>query len=147
MEKVTISNFIDVIDKTNGLHILEVWLGLPNPNNATYSFYLHIRQTFEANTTRIAEKPWNYPEIWVPLLNLIHFTGMNTWEVRDGDDSFLACEMCVYEHLTENIGVYNDVVMGENYIDEEAKIFATEDVFGEHVMSDKTCAGCGVILL
>jgi hypothetical protein len=147
IKKINTENFIEVLDETNGLEILQAWISLPSPSSDHLAFYFHIRQTLEANGSRVAEKPWQYPEVWVPLLNIIHNSGMSTWEVTDGDDGFHACEMCVYEHLTENIGVYGDVEMGVNYIDEKAKISATEDVFGEHAEADKTCTNCGVRLI
>ena len=147
IREINTKNYLEVLDETNGLDILQTWIDMSNRNSDNTLFYSRIHQTIEANGSRIAEKPWNYAEIWVPLLNLIHNGGMNTWEVTDGDDSFLACELCAYEHLTENIGVMGDVEMGKNYIDEKAQIFATEDVFGEHADADATCSSCAVKLL
>jgi len=147
IKEINTGNFTEVLDETDGLEILQAWIRLPSPSSDDLAFYFHIRQTLEANGSRVAEKPWQYPEVWVPLLNIIHNNGMEIWEVTDGDDSFLACEMCAYEHLTENIGVYGDVEMGKNYIDEKALIFATKDVFGEHAEANTTCSGCSVRLI
>lgn len=147
IKEINTKNYLEVLDETNGLNILYMWIEMSNSNSDHYQFYSQIRQTLVANGPRVAEKPWHYPEVWVPFLNIVHNSGMNTWEVADGDDRFLACEMCAYEHLTETIGVLGDVEMGKNYIDEKALIFATEDVFGEHAEANANCTGCGVKLL
>lgn len=39
------------------------------------------------------------------------------------------------------------VEKGKNYIDEEAQIYATEDVFGEHAEANANCEVCGVKLI
>jgi hypothetical protein len=147
IKEINTKNYTEVLDETNGLDILYMWIEMSNSNSDHYPFYSHISQTLVANGPRVAEKPWNYPEVWVPLLNIVHNSGMNTWEVADGGEKFLSCEMCAYEHLTETIGVMGDVEMGKNYIDEKAQIYATEDVFGEHAEAEATCGGCGVKLI
>lgn len=75
------------------------------------------------------------------------------WEVHYGSDAFVACGDCVYKYLMElyhGSFILEQPELGKNYSDEEANLYASEDVFSEHSQSacevEHTCHICEVRL-
>jgi hypothetical protein len=68
---------------------------------------------------------------------------INAWEIVDNDFVDVACDKCAHDFLVER-GVKEHIV-GENYHNADAGLYAVEDFFGEHAGQGHRC-DCGVDL-
>jgi hypothetical protein len=149
-ESVSINrnNFTDVWNSKNDTldwAIVREALDVINYQNSTY--FSGFTWELGVNIERVFEKPWNYPEIFVPVLNNIINGGTPTWEISS-DNPHTSCGECAYNHLVNDL-LQDDVELLENYRNEEENISASEDVFGFHAQqeTDLRRCDCGVILL